>query len=235
MITVFSKPDREFEEFSLSDDSLFAIPLSVKEADGRIELMCYSIAEEAIKSEISKADFTCDIFSPAGKDRLISTLSPIMDKYGLSSVPETGDTLLEFTADTLPLPYDRSINTVILKTNEELSQYSADTTLWNLELDDGDPADVICAVIMDGVIVAYAASNDMNEGICEVTVECAKSFRRHGFATACAAGFAEYILTNTDVTSVSYVCRERNTASVKTAKKAGYRYTGKTADYVFYR
>ena len=160
-----------------------------------------------------------------------------MKHHGYCSVPETGDVLLEFLHDASSLSEaDEAVaEYIILHTNDEISAFDAYTTGWCLEVDDEDPADVICAVIVDGKVAAFACVNDVSEYGYEVTVECAPTFRCRGFGSTCAYGLAKHVLDTYPDETVSYVCREKNTASVKTARRAGYVPTGKRRDYVFYR
>lgn len=222
--------DEDFENFSLSEDGMFALPVSVTQgADGEVTVTSYKISEDAALEFCSL--FESDPFSENARAFLTDKLTPLMEGYSLYPTKETGDVLLDFRMDVIPCETTKS---VILGTNEEVSRYSADTTLWRLEVDDEDPLDVICAVIENERIVCFAAVNDLSEESAEINVECALSARRKGYATQCVKGLTRHILSH-DAGEVSYVCRERNVASVKTAIKAGFTLKGKSMNFVFYR
>ena len=228
----FTKADADFEKFSLGEDALFALPLSISEgADGSLRTECYALAESDVKKYVYAHEDS--LFSEKAREELTEILLRHLSPLGYSAAEETGEVLLEYRMTEAKS--QSGTDTVILKTNAEIARYGADTTLWNLELDDEDPFDVICAVIKDSHVVAYAAANDFDGEFCEVNVECAPSHRRGGFGSACAAGFARYILENTDAEGVRYVCRKKNTASVRTAQSAGFELYGKSVNFVFYR
>ncbi len=228
--------DPDFEEYSLSEDGMMALPLTVREdADGNVSIETYSTVSAAVK-EVSER-FGGRLFTEEAHRAFMKALEPEMKRHGYCSVPETGDVLLEFLHDTATLSEadEPAAEYVILHTNDEITDLNTCTTGWCLEVDDEDPADVICAVIVDGKIVAFACVNDVSEYGYEVTVECAPAFRGRGFGSACAYGIAKHVLETYPDETVSYVCREKNVASVKTAHRAGYVPTGKRRDYVFYR
>lgn len=228
--------DPDFEEYSLSEDGMMALPLTVHEdAEGNVSIESYSTVSSAVKEVAEKPGD--NLFTEESHRAFMKALEPEMKHHGYCSVPETGDVLLEFLHDASSLSEaDEAVaEYIILHTNDEISAFDAYTTGWCLEVDDEDPADVICAVIVDGKVAAFACVNDVSEYGYEVTVECAHAFRGRGFGSTCAYGLAKHVLDTYPDETVSYVCREKNTASVKTAHRAGYVPTGKRRDYVFYR
>lgn len=228
--------DPDFEEYSLSEDGMMALPLTVREdSEGNLTAESYALTASKIKDFCEKAEGR--FFTEGSHEALMTILVPEMKRFGYESVPETGDVLLEFIHDAATLAETDAppAEYVILNTNDEISSYGAYTTAWCLEVDDDDPADVLCAVIAHGKIVSFACINDVSEYGYEVTVECAPAFRGRGFGSTCAYGLAKHVLDTYPDETVSYVCREKNVASVKTAHRAGYVPTGKRRDYVFYR
>ena len=228
--------DPDFEEYSLSEDGMMALPLTLREdSNGDVTVESYALTSAKIK-EISEKLGSC-LFTEEAHRAFMKVLEPEMMCHGYCSVPETGDVLLEFLHDAASLSEadEAAAEYVILNTNDEISAFDAYTTGWCLEVDDEDPADVICAVIDGDRIAAFACVNDVSEYGYEVTVECAPSYRGHGFGSTCAYGLAKHVLDTYPDETVSYVCREKNVASVKTAHRAGYVPTGKRRDYVFYR
>ena len=222
--------DKAFEKFSLGRAGFTALPLTVSEKCERgVTYTCYKKLQKAfcaLEKECS---------DPFSADSLISfraVTDPFMKKYGYSF--DSADTILEYEASA-PLPKGK-VRTVILNTNVEIGKYPADTTLWTLEVDDGDDADVICAVIKNGRIVSYASVNDIaDEGGYEITVECAPSSRRCGYASSCSADLASYLISSCKAGAVYYKCREENEGSRKTAERAGFTYTGKSRSFVYVR
>ncbi|MBR4933440.1 MAG: GNAT family N-acetyltransferase [Clostridia bacterium] len=228
--------DPDFEEYSLSEDGMMALPLTIREdSDGAVTAESYSLTASAIKDVCD--GFEESLFTREAHDAVMKVLNSEMEKHGYCSVPETGDVLLEFIHDasTIATAPDSAIPYVILNTNEEISAYRTHTSSWCLEVDDDDPADAVCAVIAGGSIVAFACINDVSEYGYEATVECAPSHRGRGYGSACAYGIARHVLEMCPDETVSYVCRERNVASHKTALRAGYVMSGRRRDYVFYR
>lgn len=227
----FCFAEADFESFSLDEDSMFALPISIsQDSVGEVTVTSYRVCEDISRELCSR--FEGELFSEVATSEMRKRLTPLMERYSLYPTEETGDVLLELRADKAN---GYSGTAVILATNEEICRYPADTTLWRLEVDDEDPLDVVSAVIEDGRIVAFAAVNDIAEdGAAEINVECAVGARRRGYATESVRALTDYLLTS-GADSVSYVCRERNVASVKTALKSGFKLTGKSINFVFYR
>ena len=224
-MTVFE--DKRLEDFSLSEGHI-AVPVDVEITDG-VKITLYSIfsgASEAIEEKVK-----CGI--DGAREYLTDLLCPVMKTYGFEPDEALGETLYTFRTEK---PLEGKAETVILKTNEEISGYKADTSMWRLEVDDDDPFDVICAAVRDGHIVSAATANDLyDESEVEINVETAPPFRNQGLASACAAGLARYLLTETDATAVIYKCRESNAASYKTALSAGFKLVGREIPFVFYK
>jgi len=225
-----TRTDKAFERFSLSRNGIMAPVLTVSEnISGKVTYTCY----KKIMKAVSAFEKEClDPFSEESAVRLRAIADPFMKKHGYSF--DSDNTILEYMAKS-PLPKG-SAETVILKTNEEIKKYPADTTLWNLEVDDDDNADVICAVIEEGRLVAYACVNDMADGVgFEITVECAPSSRRRGFASSCSADLTSYLLTECNAGVVYYSCKINNETSKRTAERAGFTYVGKSRTFVYLR
>lgn len=226
-----TRADKFFERFSLSRHGAMAIPISISEsADGTVT---YEVYKRLIRKIISFEKSKTDPFSDEGILRLREIADGYMKKYKYSS-SQRCEILLEYKADS-PLP-EGSVSTKILRTNEEISSYGADTTLWNLEVDDEDVRDVICAVIENGRIAAYACVNDIadDDGL-EITVECAPAYRCRGYASSCAVGITNYLIKEASASAVHYKCRSTNIASRKCAEKAGFTYTGRSLTLVYER
>lgn len=224
------REDRAVERFSLRH-GMTALPISVEEdVHGKMTYTVYGKLCRKVKA-FEKAE-KCP-FDDDGMRELAALAEPLMKKRGFALRDEC-TLLLNYSAKT-PLPYPDT-DCVILKTNAELALYEADTTLWRLELNDDVDADVISAVIENGRLVAFAGVNDIGTGCdYEINVECAAQYRRRGFATSCVRGLVNYLFESADASTVKYICRTSNTASVNTAKRAGLEYTGRSLTLVYDR
>lgn len=227
-----SYEDKAFEKFSLGRDGELALPVCLlKRKNGEISVITYRKTGNIVKRFLKKSKL--DPLSEEAVTELRLMLDPTMEKYGYF-FDEKSEYVLEFEATSPKLI--SSVETVIFKTNEEVRKHPADTTLWNLEVDDEDEADVICAVIKDGRIAAFAAINDISDdGGLELNVECAPSHRKQGFASSCAAGLANYLISEGLTSKVNYKCRKSNEASRKTALRAGFEFTGERFTFVYRR
>lgn len=226
-----TRADKFFERFSLSRHGAMAIPISIFESSGGT--VTYEVYKKLMRKIRSFEKSAADPFSDEGILHLREIADGYMKKY-MYTATDRCEILLEYKAD-FPLP-DSSVCTVILKTNAEISAYGADTTLWNLEVDDEDVRDVICAVIENGRIAAYACVNDIadDDGL-EITVECAPAYRCRGYASSCAVGITNYLIKEASASAVHYKCRSTNIASRKCAEKAGFTYTGRSLTLVYER
>jgi len=225
------RADKFFERFSLSRHGLIALPVSISEStDGSVT---YEVYKKLVKKITTFENSGTDPFSEVGVSNLRETTDTLMKKYKYSAGPRT-EILFEYRADS-PLP-EGNVPTVILKTNAEISEYGADTTLWNLEVEDTDECDVICAVIENGRIAAYACVDDIADGDgVEITVECAPAYRCRGYASSCVSGIANYLFGNTSTNAVVYKCRSSNAASKRCAEKSGLKYIGRSLTLVYER
>ena len=90
-------------------------------------------------------------------------------------------------------------------------------------------------VIRDGAVISIAAVNEHYKGqkMLEITVETAVGYRNNGYATSAAAELARDLIQKGK--SVAYVCSRYNRSSIKTAKKAGFKYVGRFYAYTAYK
>lgn len=224
------REEHSLERFALRH-GLTALPITVDEdADGSLTYTVYG----RLVQRVRRFEHECaSPFDEASVRALCDIAEPLMRRCGYVLREDCGVLLKYSTSKPLPC-CDGDF--VILKTNSELARYESDTTLWRLELDDDDAADVICAVLENGRIVAFAGINDIGgDGIYEINVECAPHCRRRGYATRCVRGIAAYLFESAHAESVRYVCRAENTASVKTALSAGLEYIGRSLAIVYER
>lgn len=226
-----TRADKLFEKFSLSRNGVIALPITVSESsDGSIS---YSVYKKLMRKVSAFEKTYKDPFCEDNADKLRAICEPLMKKHGYS-ISGDPEILTELEARVSP-PRGKA-DTIILKTCDEIAKYPADTTLWNLDVDDEDTADVICAVIENGHVAAYACVNDTRDADgYEITVECAPQYRGRGFASSCAAALTGYLISEAKASVVYYKCRSSNSASRRVAEKAGFTYTGRSMTFVYER
>lgn len=225
------RAEKDFERFSLSKNAFTALPISVYEsADGVITYTAYKKLIRKVKAfEKSNTSAFCEV----GMSQLYKIAEPLMRSHALKARNEENIILEYATYKALPQSEHK---TVIIKTNKELSEYNTTTTLWRLEIDDDCTADVICAVIADGQIAAFAGINDIAENSTyEINVECGIQYRRRGYAVACTRDLCKYLFEKAAAKCVTYRCRAENIASAKTAERAGFSYVGRSMTLVYDR
>lgn len=226
-----TRAEKAFERFSLSKYGMTALPIAVREStDGRLTYTAYRGLLRRLRAFERSGT---DPFSADGIKHLYELAEPLMRRHGYTA-REGEEIILDYAAYA-PLPKGEC-ETVIIKNSTQLAEYEPDTTSWRLELDADDPADVICAVIKDGHLVAFAGVNDLaSDDSCELNVECAAPYRRRGYAVACVRGLCNYLFETLHVECVTYKCRLGNRASVKTAESAGFAPVGRSFTLIYDR
>lgn len=223
--------DEELEEFVLSGESDIALPISVAlDSAGDCTITVYS----AYKNEAEKFEklYGDDPLSDDAKEYIDRVFSPIVRKLGYRFEREFDQTVVSYEVK------DGKVNDVscdadvrIIKTNDELEKLYLHE---DIELSDGDPADVLCAVVIDDVMVSRAGVNDYSDnGSLEINVVTEKEFRGRGYGSAAVAGLCKYLTSLGE--RVSYKCRKSNAASRRVAEKTGLVVTGTSYYYVCYK
>ncbi len=83
-----------------------------------------------------------------------------------------------------------------------------------------------CAVVKDGKTVAIAGVNDFSDdSSTEVYVECAKAYRRRGYARCALSALCEFLIA--EGKSVSYKTYAENIPSCRLAESAGFSEIGR--------
>lgn len=225
------RAEKAFERFSLSKYGMTALPIAVREStDGELTYTAYRGLLRRLRAFERSGT---DPFSPDGITRLYELAEPLMRRRGYTA-REGEEIILDYAAHA-PLPKSEC-ETIIIKDSVGLEKYELDTTSWRLELDADDPADVICAVIRGGHLVAFAGVNDIaSDDSCEINVECAAPYRRRGYAVACVRGLCNYLFEALHAECVTYKCRLGNLASVKTAERAGFTPVGRSFTLIYDR
>ena len=225
--------DREFEDDIISSGYHIAVPVQIeKKTSGALRIIAYSFAID--KSREFEEKYAADPFSPDALAFLDENIGEMMRKIEYSTEHATERIFLEYRCD--------GVNTEkILPECELIDTLDGEEWEESLELDafELDPSNKIdrMAVVRDGEgkIICYAGLDDVceNDGLLEVTVECAERYRRRGYGTSCVARLTEYLLSTGE--KVKYVCENDNVFSVKTAEAAGYSLFKTVLPYVCYK
>lgn len=227
--------DREFSEFALRDGCI-AVPFSVTRrcGDSEDEILVYE--EFRPLSEVFAKQFSADPFSDEAVSFLKERLMLPMQSYGFIIPRDFDKRILVFRLlEKSMVNKDAILPECRLVTAEDSLSYYKNLTTHELELNQEDPDDLGAVLILDGAIVAYAVLNDYcdDETGFEISVECAPTFRRRGYATSCAALLSMELLSRGY--TVSYKCRKENEASAGVARRAGFVETGLEYNFVCYR
>ena len=224
--------DREFEEDIINSGYHIAVPVQIeKKSSGALRIIAYSfVMEKAREFEAKFGDdpFTCDALA-----FLENEIAPVMHEMDFSTEHATERVFREYrceSADTSKIiPGCELIDTLDGEEWEESLELDA------FELDPGNPIDRMAVVRDGGKIVCYAGLDDVceNDGLLEVTVECAEEYRRRGYGTACVARLTDYLLSIGE--RVKYVCEDDNENSKLTAASAGYVLFKTVLPYVCYK
>ncbi len=222
--------EKEYERAVAEGSSCFAVPVEVSDfGDGLdTDVLTYRITKAAAEEYHSR--FASCPFSDEAKDFLKERLAPAMESLGYIPVFEPFKFRKEFEFEPGGAVSARIGDCVII---DRLKDYVFDEELpvEEYELFSDVPTDRMAVLIEDGKVVCFAGVNDMSEGgAIEINVECAPGYRRRGYASACAEKLARYLSDMGE--KVVYVCSDRNTASEKTALRAGFRYTKTVMSFV---
>ena len=224
--------DREFEEDIIKSGYHIAVPVQIeKKTAGNLRIIAYSFVMDAAREfeeKFGKAPFTPDALAYIDEN-----IGKVMREMEYST---------EHAAERIFLEYRcNGVNTAKILPECELIS-TLDGKKWEESLDlDAFALDATnridrMAVVRDGeMIVCYAGLDDVceNDGLLEVTVECAGEYRRRGYGTACVAKLTEYLLSIGE--KVKYVCEDDNVFSKMTADAAGYALYKTVLPYVCYK
>lgn len=223
--------DRELEEFVLSGQSCYAVPIEVfVPADGsEATVTAYSgCADTArrIDDVLGKRIRYADV-----KNDIQKELTAFAESIGYRYFASENETMLEYSIDNISQLKSKDMSGLCRKitTDSELSRLCKNSGC-DIELSGED--DVIFAVVTDGIIEAYAGVNDTeNGGITpEISVETAPASRRKGYGTACVTALVSHLLEN--CRCVLYKRAKNNAASAALAEKCGFTLEGTRYSFV---
>lgn len=225
--------DLEFEQDIISSGYHIAVPVQIeKKTTGQLRIIAYSfVMEKAREFEEKHGD---DPFSADALAFLDQNIAPPMIALEYSAEHAAERIFLEYRCENA----DKS---KILPECELISSLDGEEWDESLELDafelDAENRIDRMAVERDGSgrIVCYAGLDDVceNDGLLEVTVECAPEYRHRGYGTSCVARLTDHLLSIGE--KVKYVCEEDNRLSKLTAESAGYTLYKTVLPYVCYK
>ena len=211
--------DKKFEESVFEKDCPLAVPVQITaDADGGLDLLVYSFVRGI--AEEFEARYAADPLGKEAVEWMTDALGRVMTPLGYDE-PDLGSyPLYDYRPGTIR-------RDVVLPGCALLSALDGerwdDLPLDEFALNPADPADRM-AVIRDGdgTIVCFAGLNDISEeeGLFELTVECAEAFRGRGYGASCVACLALYLDSLGEGTQ--YVTSCLNAPSIRCAEKAGF-------------
>ena len=210
-----------------------AIPVSiVQRHGGEAEITTYP-ETEAIAREF-ETKFRDDYFADAAVAWLTEKINPVMLEKGYESDRFTDRWLYDYEVSS-----DAQINRAAILPNTvkvispKKQKLKNDTTYpFDFECEDDDA--YFCTV--DGKTIVSVASINMyppESKIREIAIETSLRHRNKGYAVSNVAALALYLLELGY--TVRYSCQRYNTASQKTAAKAGFTNIGKSHFCNYYR
>ena len=217
--------DEELESFAMSDDGEIALPAEVYAPSvGEAVITCYREVSSTVRELL---DAGADPLTKSGSAAFDASLGRIMASHGFLQPSEEREVIFEYEMTS---PATSGITSAAIMTGDEASCLPAEVSEQSLT------SDILCSVTRNGKIVAAAGINDITyDGDPEIYVECAPAYRGFGFGSTAAAGLASHLLTAGGQSRIIYCCKERNTASVKCALRAGFTLCARRLPFVFYR
>jgi len=224
--------DREFEDDILSSGYHIAVPVQIeKKASGELRIIAYSFMLE--KARRFEESFGADPFTHDALAFLEKEMAPVMREMEFDTGHATERVFREYRCTAVNR--DAMLDECELLDSLDGVDYEESLELDAFALEKTNKIDRM-AVIRDGQkVVCYAGLDDVceNDGLLEVTVECAEEYRRRGYGAACVAKLTEYLLSLGE--RVKYVCDDDNENSKKTAVRAGYTLYKTVLPYVCYK
>ncbi len=225
--------DKEFENEILEGNSCIAMPIEIRlSADSELEIISYSFTEN-IAAEFEKR-YSSDPFSDGAKRFLTEKLTPIMNELSYETEGASDRVHLEYRAEADNRTEIKPSDLAEIIDSLENERW-ADIPLEDFELNCDDIIDRMAVVRDNGTIVCFAALNDISEddGYIEINVECDEKYRKKGYGSACVSSLANYLIGIGE--RVKYICEEKNTASQRTAERAGLTLHLKSLPFVCYK
>lgn len=223
--------DKQFEEEIISSGHHIALPFEMSITENGIDILAYSFCLDIAREFEEK--YSSSPTSPEAKSFLYSRLLPIMDELDYGSDGDACRVHLEYrctSPDTSKiLPICRIIDTL------DGARYNESLPLDEFELDPSDEIDRMAVIEEGGEIVCFCGINDISgeDGLLEITVECAEEHRGKGYGTSCVAKLTEYLISKGE--EVVYICTETNEPSKRTAIAAGFELNKTVMPFVCYK
>lgn len=209
----------EIEDAAMNGDIPIAAAFEVFLKAGKSpEILTYRCAE-GIARELEER-FSDDPLGDAALDFITARFTDFYKNSGMMLDRESSRVVCEYficDADRIP-EYDRTA----AKICESGIEYPAAD-----DLADGCTDGGLCsAVVKDGKTVAIAGVNDFSDdSSTEVYVECAKAYRRRGYARCALSALCEFLIS--EGKTVSYKTYADNIPSCRLAESAGFSEIGR--------
>ena len=209
----------EIEDAAMNGDIPIAAAFEVHlEAGKAPEILTYRCTED-IAREFEKR-FSDDPLGNAASNFITARFMDFYKKSGMMFDRKSSRVICEyFICDAERIPeYDRTA----AKICESGIEYPAADDLSDSSTDGG----LCCAVVKDGKTVAIAGVNDFSDdSSTEVYVECAKAYRRRGYARCALSALCEFLIA--EGKSASYKTYAENIPSCRLAESAGFSEIGR--------
>ena len=209
----------EIEEAAMNGDIPIAAAFEVHHEAGKApEILTYRCTED-IAREFEKR-FSDDPFGNAASGFITDRFTDFYKNSGMMFDRESSGVICEyFICDASRIPeYDRTA----AKIYESGIEYPAADDLSDSSTDGG----LCCAVVKDGKTVAIAGVNDFSDdSSTEVYVECAKAYRRRGYARCALSALCEFLIA--EGKSASYKTYAEHIPSGRLAESAGFSELGR--------
>lgn len=209
----------EIEDAAMNGDIPIAAAFEVHlEAGKAPEILTYRCTED-IAREFEKR-FSDDPLGNAASNFITARFTDFYKNSGMMFDRKSSGVICEyFICDASRIPeYDRTA----AKICESGIEYPAADDLYDSSTDGG----LCCAVVKDGKTVAIAGVNDFSDdSSTEVYVECAKAYRRRGYARCALSALCEFLIA--EGKSASYKTYAENIPSCRLAESAGFSEIGR--------
>lgn len=224
--------DKEFEDDIINSGYHIAVPVQIeKKESGDLRIIAYSFVMDKAREFEEKhgaSPFTPDAFA-----FLDQNIAPVMQGLDFSAEHATERIFREYRCDKINR--DALLGECEIIDSLDGEEWDEELELDAFSLEESNMIDRMAVVRDGGKIICYAGLDDVceNDGLLEVTVECAAGYRRRGYGSACVARLTEYLLSLGE--RVKYVCEDDNPNSMKTAARAGYTLYKTVLPYVCYK
>ncbi len=222
--------DNELMNMVLAGDSCIAVPFEIYvPTEGEPIITVYSFLESVAHEYEGR--FKDDLLSADALKWLDFILSATVKDMNYIHAEDPSHFLAEYEADNCKECYDQHILGKNLILPADPLPKDIDLTYFE---DYNVPESISALCMSDGKVVSVSTTNDIafEDKSVEICVETLPEYEGKGYGTATVAALCAYY--NEKGIKVKYECAKSNTASVKIAKKCGFKLIGERYSYVCY-